>query len=322
MDLQTDLPKIKEQLEKAREVLIVTHEKPTADSMGSTLALYLGLMSLGKKVTVACPEPITVELSNFVGVQKIISELGSKNFVISLDYVDGSIEKVSYNIEGDKFNLVIEPRVGFDPFSEDKVHYSYAGSNADIIISIDTIHLGGLKKFYEADKNLFASKPVINVDRHANNAMYGTINLVEPQSSSTVEIVAQLLSGLGVRLSVDIATNILNALYGATSEFSAANVTPLAFELAATCLRAGGKRFRIAAQPITPMPAVPVPVATPPVVPSMPSGPASRPAPVQTAHPNSGKVAPLDAGQGLPSSGQAPADWLKPKIFKSSTNIS
>lgn len=297
MDLQNDLPKIKEQLDKAKEVLIVTHEKPTADSVGSTLALYLGLVGLGKKVTVACPEPITVELSSFIGVQKIVSELGNKNFVISLDYVDGSIEKVSYNIEGDKFNLVIEPRTGFDSFSSEKVHYSHAGTAADLIFSVDTIHLGGLKKLYEADKNLFATKSIVNMDRHANNAMYGAINLVDPQASSTAEVAAQLLSGLGVKLTVDIATNILNALYDATDGFATQNVTPLAFELAATCLRAGGKRFGAPApQPIAPMTQTPVPAT--PVMPQEPKQPA----------PNAG--------------GQTPADWLKPKIFKSSTNIS
>lgn len=297
MDLQTDLAKVKEQLEKAREVLIVTHEKPSSDSVGSTLALYLGLVSLGKKVTVACPEPITVELSNFVGVQKIVSELGNKNFVISLDYVDGSIEKVSYNIEGDKFNLVVEPRAGFDSFSSEKVHYSYAGTAADLIFAVDTIHLGGLKKLYDGDKNLFASKPVINVDRHANNAMFGAINLVDPQASSTAEIAAQLLSGLGVKLTVDIASNILNALYGATDGFATQNVTPLAFELAATCLRAGGKRFGAAGiQPVIPV--LPTPVPATPVLPQQPKQPAPY------------------AGS------QTPADWLKPKIFKSSTNIS
>ena len=307
MDLQTDLPKIKEQLDKAKEVLIVTHEKPSSDSVGSTLALYLGLVSLGKKVTVACPEPITVELSNFIGVQKIVSELGNKNFVISLDYVDGSIEKVSYNIEGDKFNLVIEPRAGFDTFSSDKVHYSYAGTAADLIIAVDTIHLGGLKKLYDGDKNLFASKPVINVDRHANNAMFGVINLVDPQASSTAEVAAQLLSGLGVKLTIDIASNILNALYGATDGFATQNVTPLAFELAATCLRAGGKRFGVAgAQPIAPAPSAP---STP-----APSVPVQQTAPKQPA--------PIQSGQAPNATGQTPADWLKPKIFKSSTNIS
>ena len=84
MDIPTDITKVKELLDKAHNVLIVTHENPTDDSMGSTLALYLGLTSLGKKVTVACPDPMTVALSNYVGANKVVSELSKKNFVIRI----------------------------------------------------------------------------------------------------------------------------------------------------------------------------------------------------------------------------------------------
>ena len=113
MDISRDITTVKDLLVKTRDVLIVTHEHPTFDSIGSSLALYLGIAGLGKRVTVACPDPLTVELSSFVGMNKVINALGKKNFIISLDYVDGSIDRVSYNIENHKFNLVIEPRAGF-----------------------------------------------------------------------------------------------------------------------------------------------------------------------------------------------------------------
>ncbi|MBI3343136.1 hypothetical protein HY032_03190 [Candidatus Gottesmanbacteria bacterium] len=306
MDYQTEVTKIKDLLAKAKDILIVTHEKPTDDSIGSSLALYLGLTSLGKKVTIACPDAMTVGLGSYVGVNKIVNDLAAKkNFIISIDYVDGSIEKVSYNIEGDKFNLVIEPRVGYDTFSPDKVHYSYASGNADLIIAVNTIHLGGLKKLYEGNKDLFAGKPLVNVDRHPNNAQYGTANLVDVTASATAEVVARLLSMLGVKLTVDIATNLLNAVYGGTANFTAAYVSPGAFDVASVALKAGGKRFGVV--------------------------------PFQEERPIEETVAPqmMDAithdhpspatGEGLPpvgqppaTSGQAPADWLRPKIFKSS----
>lgn len=291
MDFTNDINKIKALLDKSQDILIVTHERPTSDSMGSALALYLGLTGLGKKVTVACPDPMTVEHSSFVGANKVISSLGKKNFIISLDYIDGSIEKVSYNIEGDKFHLVIEPRPGFDTFKEDKVHYSYAGSSAQVIFTVDTIHLGGLKKLFDEDKDLYSSKPIINVDRHPNNANYGHTNMVDPQASSTAEVVVQLLNGLGVALTQDIATNLLNAVYGATNSFQNPNVSAGAFELAATSMKAGGKRFN------APKPQEEVPVqesVAPPVV-----APAIEQAPVQKPY-------------------KAPPEWLKPKIFKSS----
>lgn len=288
MDITADIRKAKELLDSARDILIVTHEHPTYDSIGSTLALYLGLVSLGKKVSIVCPDAMTVEISSFIGVNKFAADLSRKNFIISLDYQDGSIEKVSYNIEGNKFNLVIEPRQGHDGFSKDNVHYSYGGTVADMIISVDTIHLGGLKKIYEANKELFADKPVINIDRHPNNALYGTMNIIDPQSSSTAEIVSQFLSGVGVRLTEDIATNVLNALYGATEAFQT-RVSVQAFELAAACMKAGGKRFWKPAAVSEEAPAVET--VAPPVVES------KKPV-VET-----------------------PPDWLKPKIYKSSNLI-
>ena len=342
MDFTSDAVKVKELIDKAGEILIVTHEHPTFDSMGSTLALYLGLAGLGKKVTVACPDAMTVELANFVGANKVVSDLGKKNFVISLDYVDGSIEKVSYNIEGNKFNLVIEPRPGFEMFSQDKVTYSYAGSAAGLIFTVDTIHLGGLKKLFDDDKELYATKPIVNIDRHPNNAQYGHTNMVDPQASSTAEIVGQLLTGLGVAITPDIATNLFNAVIGATNGFQNTNIGPGAFELAAMVTKAGGKRFtKPAAQEERPVggesvnvePArretpAPAPQPQPPVQTSVPT-PVAAPHGVAPAAASQGTTsaqtphgaAPTTTPQGAPGQAKqqkAPPDWLKPKIFKSS----
>jgi c-di-AMP phosphodiesterase-like protein len=294
MDITSDITRIKELLDKANEILIVTHEHPTFDSIGSSLALYLGLESLGKKVSIVCPDAMTVEMSEFVGVNKFASDLSRKNFIISLDYEEGSIEKVSYNIEGNKFNLVVEPRAGHAGFSQDKVHYSYGGTSADLIFAVDTIHLGGLKKVFEENRELFSGKTVVNIDRHPNNAQYGQINIVDPDVSSTTEVVSQFLSGIGVRLTADIATNVLNALYSSTNAFQSSHVGAQAFELAAACLKAGGKRFW------KPSNAEEIPAAAVEsvVAPSTPVEPKPAEKPKET-----------------------PPDWLKPKIFKSSNLI-
>lgn len=285
------MQQISDILQKANTILIATHERPTADSIGSTLSLYLALTSLGKKVTVALPEQITVELSHFVGVNKIVSEINKKNFVISLDYEEGSIEKVSYNIDGNRFNLVIEPREGFDSLSKDKVHFSNAGSSFDAVITVDTISLGGLKKLYDQDKETFTSKPIINIDRHPNNGSYGKVNIVDTQASATIEIAHELIESLGVAITQDIASNILNALYVATQNFTSQHVTPKTFEIASKMVKAGGKRFRSSVSHVTE---------------EMPS-----PEEVQTAV----EEEPIPP----PAEHEAPPDWLKPKIFKSST---
>ena len=244
MDIQAALVKIKEQIEKAKSIAIVTHGNPSADSLGSSLSLYLGLLGIGKTVSIVCPDPVTVEFSNFVGVNKLDTKMGGKrNFVISLDYQEGSIEKVSYNIEGNKFNLVIEPRQGFEDFSEEKVHYTHAGGGADCIIVVDTAKLEDLGSVYEENREFFTEKPIINIDRKKENSLYGGINLIDTNVSSVSELIAVVMSFVGVKLTEDIATNLLNAVEDATDHFQSASVNARTFEIASVCMKAGGKRF-------------------------------------------------------------------------------
>ncbi len=285
MDDIHEVTQVKSLIDKAKDILIVTHMNPTYDSIGSALSLYLGLKGIGKTVTIACATPMIVEYSSFVGANKLQTTIAKKNFVISLDYEDGSIEKVSYNIEGKKFNLIIEPRPGFAEFSQDKVMYSHAGTAVDTIITVDTKHLGGLGKVYEEDKELFATHPIINIDSHEDNAKYGTVNIVG-NSGTTAELVARFLTALGIVLTEDIATNILHALYKTTNSFQN-HITAQTFEVAGLCVKAGGKQI---------VPHQPVPEPVPPV--SQPQEPIAPVAQPKTQNP--------------------PEDWLKPKIFKSS----
>lgn len=322
MTYEEALTKAKEMVGTAKEVVIVTHGNPTMDSMGGSLALMLGLVSLGKKATVVCPDAMTVKLSSFVGIDRVVKDFGKKNFVVSLDYEDGSIEKVSYNIEGKKFNLVVEHRPGFELFSADKVQYSYQGVSADLILSVDTLSLADLGPMYQQQKDVFAAKSIINIDFHKDNANYGALNLVDPGASSTTELVAELLATLGVKLTADIATNLLNAIYDATDNFRNANVTSMAFEVASVCLKAGAKRFGIHSTESPRVTEEPkIFVGNQPVTPSssQPKSPTVQVNPteatvIEPAHVQE-PVVPEDTKKPV----TPPSDWLKPKIFKSSS---
>ena len=47
---------IKEEIQKAQDIVILTHENPDGDAIGSSLAMYLTLKKLGKQVDVIIPE--------------------------------------------------------------------------------------------------------------------------------------------------------------------------------------------------------------------------------------------------------------------------
>lgn len=298
MDVQTTLTKIKEQVEKAKSIIIVTHKNPSMDTLGSSLSLYLGLLGLGKTAFVVCPDPVTVEFSNFVGANKLETKIGGKrNFVISLDYQEGSIEKVSYNIEGNKFNLVIEPRPGFEEFSQDKVHYTHAGGGADLIITIGIQKLEDLGSVYEESKELFGEKPIVNIDCHKDNTLYGAVNCIDTNVSSLTELIAVIMSFAGVKLTEDISTNLFNAIIESTDHFQKELVNARTFEVASVCMKAGAKRF-----------------------PKIKTRPESIPVLLQVDQSDKQQK------QGIVQEDQIvqtkTEDWLKPKIFKNpNTNI-
>jgi len=76
------------------------------------------------------------------------------------------------------------------------------------------------------------------------------INFIDTNVSSVTELIAVVMSFTGVKLSEDIATNLLNAIVDATNHFQSALVNARTFEIASVCMKAGGKRFgKIVKQP-------------------------------------------------------------------------
>ena len=77
---------IKEEIQKANDVVILTHESPDGDAVGSALAMYLTLKKMGKTVDVIIPEYASV--FNFLPGADEIKKEGKKepyDLAISVD---------------------------------------------------------------------------------------------------------------------------------------------------------------------------------------------------------------------------------------------
>lgn len=88
--------------------------------------------------------------------------------------------------------------------------------------------------------NLLAGK-VVNVDHHAGNTRYGSLNLVDLPAAATGEIVADLLDLLGWPFTADIATNLWVSLVTDTGSFRYSNTTPKALALGARLVAEGAQ---------------------------------------------------------------------------------
>ncbi|MGO9496088.1 MAG: DHH family phosphoesterase [Solirubrobacteraceae bacterium] len=80
---------------------------------------------------------------------------------------------------------------------------------------------------------------IINIDHHHDNTRFGTVNYVLPEASCTAEIVWDLMYGLGVEPTLNIAEALYVGLITDTGRFMYENTGPRAHEMAADLIEHG-----------------------------------------------------------------------------------
>ncbi len=80
---------------------------------------------------------------------------------------------------------------------------------------------------------------LLNIDHHHDNTRFGTLNHVVPDASCTAEIVWDLMHGLGVQPTREVAEALYVGLITDTGRFMYENVGPRAHLMAAELLEAG-----------------------------------------------------------------------------------
>ena len=238
-------------LENSKNILVVIPINPSIDKIAGALSLYLSLSAAGKQVSLVTPTEMTVQFNQLVGVDKISTSFNAtsgKNLIISFPYQEGSIEKVSYNIENDTFNLVIEPREGYSSILPEMMRYSFSGGNYDAVVTIGCLTLANLGQLYSNNQNLFNEKPLINIDHNSANANFGKTNLVDATQSSVSELILGLLDQIGLTIEADMATNLLIGITSETDNFSSPKTSASTFEAAASLLKLGAKKTQISSQ--------------------------------------------------------------------------
>ena len=87
-------------------------------------------------------------------------------------------------------------------------------------------------------------QPVINIDHHAGNAMYGALNWFDPSAAACAEMVHDLIGALGVALTPAIGAALYAGILTDTGSFRHANITPRTFE---TCRNVAACGVNVAA---------------------------------------------------------------------------
>ncbi len=88
-------------------------------------------------------------------------------------------------------------------------------------------------------------RTIVNIDHHASNTQFGTINWVDDRASSTAELVTRLYQAAGWTLTPTVASLLYAGIHSDTVGFSLPNTTRSSLVAAADLVAAGAEVGRI-----------------------------------------------------------------------------
>lgn len=354
------LQRLKDAISKSDRIAIAVGRNPVVDDMAAALSLYLALEQTGKKPMIASTTQPLVEHSSLVGVDKIKSQFegGAGDLVVSFPYKEGEIEKVSYTIESGLLNIVVKAGQQGLTFQESDVRFTRGGGVPQLLFIVGTARLSDLGSLFNPDT--LKDTQIVNIDNKRDNQGFGDIVMVNPQASSVSEEMANVLMSLGVDLDIDIAQNLFSGIVSATESFQSPSTSPSAFEMAGILMKKGAQR--VSTPPAYPRPQAQAQTQRPMPQPQFGSQNQQAQPPQQQNEERVSSFMPeqslagTGAGVGAPQfprvrpQGQRqqfgqpqsqpqtpqqndgrgqqprrqtpPSDWLTPKVYKGSSNVS
>lgn len=165
------LKKISNQIGQHHTFLLTAHERLDGDALGSELALYHLLQSMGKRAIVYNQDPTPGSYLFLPGTDQIVHELPS------LDSFE-----VAFILDCSELNRV--------------------GKESQRIGTIPNL---------------------INIDHHLSNGAFCELRLIDPQASSTGELIFRLVREMGIEITDEMATCLYTAILTDTGGFRYGN---------------------------------------------------------------------------------------------------
>ncbi len=184
-----------EELSSAEKLIVVTHENPDGDALGSLIA-----------------------------TQEILTALGRD----SLMFIDSG----EFPLPDEYRFFTLSGLVQTPP--EDLAERTI------VFLDCGNLERNPAEAFRQVEGTAGGAKlHIVNIDHHHDNTRFGTVNYVLPEASCTAEIVWDLMYGLGVKPTLNIAEALYVGLITDTGRFMYENTGPRAHLMAADLIEAG-----------------------------------------------------------------------------------
>lgn len=189
-------------------------------------AVQQALSTAGNVLVITHVSPDGDAISSLAAAGLMLQQLG-KQYTLVCD--DGLPERFSFLPNSDRIKS--KPELGLE---------------YQLVISLDA---GDRERMGLAYANLSRPlPPIINIDHHITNTLYGDIDIVIPEANATVEILYHLSTGLGLAITPELATNLLTGLVTDTLSFRTAGVTASTLFTAAALVEAGANLYEVTSQ--------------------------------------------------------------------------
>lgn len=156
-------------IEDAQRIVILAHEHPDPDALGSALGLAFTLEPLGKECVVACADPVPTNYTFLPGYECAVTALPHTDF--------------------------------------------------DLVIALDAGEVSRYGSLYTRHQDFFDRTPILNMDHHITSAGCGRVNIIDPISAATAELLTIFLLNRGVAIETEAAKCLLAGIITDTRSF-------------------------------------------------------------------------------------------------------
>jgi phosphoesterase RecJ-like protein len=109
----------------------------------------------------------------------------------------------------------------------------------DLVIALDASELPRFGSLYTQHQAFLERVPMLNIDHHLSPSGCGSVNIIDPTSAATAELLILFQQQAGLPMNYDAALCLLTGIITDTSSFQFTNTTARTMEASALLLRAG-----------------------------------------------------------------------------------
>ena len=247
--MSTEFTAYQEKINKYENILIIYGAQASFSAVSFATSLFLWCKDLKKNVFLASPSEPTVELCNFVGINKVKKYLPKQNLVIKMPYDENKVAKVlsDLNQNRNELSIVIKPQPGCEPIEQKEIKLTYQTGDYDLVFLIGVEQKDELNQLCRDNEKILQNpEKLLAINDFTSSCPFMSHSMKQlSKNASYASWWGQLLQVNQMAISADQASNLLMGLEKETDNFSNQDCTPENFELAAWLMRQGGTRHRV-----------------------------------------------------------------------------